>query len=318
MPRFTVDLDVLRHALFDRSLSQVGDSLLQTRVTSPLKISGFTFTPSADFGVRVVNKDANVAFLKYTLSAKSDGKVAFAPASLGTTREVELSDYRIHASSDSAWNALTSDLESPRTLLELDDVKQLKPGEQLTMELGGAFTAAVSFSWSDVLATKLPEILGERFPIAVKLKSGLETTASVKVTDHFSVVISRTPEGHFRFAVKKAASRNHAYGLEVSYGVDVTAMSGIDDVLDAIFEKAPEELEKVRGDIRKRLADAAYVEGRDRLRVRIRTHRRERIASRSSCCSTTRDSPTITRSSSTAISRRSRRRCARTRRRASS
>ncbi|MGZ8780293.1 MAG: hypothetical protein ACXW31_10230, partial [Thermoanaerobaculia bacterium] len=257
MPRFTVDLDVLRHALFDRSLSQVGESLLTTKITSPLKIPGLAFTPSASFAVRVVKKDENVALLKYTLSAKTDGKFAFAPASFDASREVELSDLRVHESTDSAWAALTSDLASPRTLLDLEDVKQLKPGESLTMELGGAFQASVSFSWSDVLATHLPEILGDRFPIAVKLKSGLETKVSVNVTDHFSVVIARTDEGRFRFAVKKAAARNHAYALEVSYGVDVTAMPGIDDVLDAIFEKAPEEAMKLRGEIRKRLAAAA-------------------------------------------------------------
>jgi len=257
MAQFTVDLDVLRHALFERSLSQVGVSLLQTKVTSPVKISGLSFTPSQDFRVRVVNKDVDFAFLQYTLTAKADGKLAFAPASLGATREVELIDSRIHAATADAWSALTSDLTSPRTLLDLDDVKKLKPGESLAMELGGTLSAAVSFSWSDVLATKLPEILGGRFPIAVKLKSGLETTASVKVTDHFSVVLSRTAEGRFRFAVKKAAAKNHTYGLDVSFGAQVTAMAGIDDVLDAIFEKAPEQVEELRDAIRKRLAAAA-------------------------------------------------------------
>ncbi len=257
MPRFTVDLDVLRHALFNRSLSQVGDSLLTAKITSPLKISGIAFTPSTNLAVRVVKKDENIALLKYTLSAKTDGKVAFAPASFGASREVELSDLRVHESTESAWVAVTDDLESPRTLLELEDVKKLKPGESLAMELGGAVQASASFSWSAVLSTHLPEILGESFPIAVKLKSGLETKASVKVTDHFSVVIARTNEGRFRFAVKKAAARNHAYALEVSYGVDVTAMAGIDDVLDAIFEKAPEKAMELRAEIRKRLAAAA-------------------------------------------------------------
>ena len=261
MPRFMVDLDVLRHALFDRSLSQVGESLLQAKITSPLKISGFSFTPNADLAVQVVKKDANVAFLKYTISAKTDGRIAFAPASLGAVHDVELSDSRIHQATDNAWSALTSDLESPRTLLELDDVRQLKPGEMLAMELGGALTADVSFSWSDVLATRLPEILGARFPIVVKLKSGLETTASVKVTDRFSVVISRTSEGHFRFAVKKAAARNHTYALDVSYGVGVSAMSGIDEVLDAIPLNAIPlnaiPIEEARDEIRKRLVDAA-------------------------------------------------------------
>jgi hypothetical protein len=153
MPAFTVDLDVLRDALFERSLSQVGDRLLTAKVTSPLKISGFAFTPAANFAVRVVKENANVAFLNYTLSAKTDGKIAFAPATLGAMREVELTDHRVHAATDDAWSALTSDLASPRTLLDLDDVKKLKPGESLAMELGGALSASVSLSWSDVLAT---------------------------------------------------------------------------------------------------------------------------------------------------------------------
>ena len=257
MPPFTVDLDVLRHALFDRSLSQVGDSLLTAKVTSPLKVSGLALTPATSLVVKVAKKDENVASLEYRLSAKTDGKIAFAPASAGVMRELELTDVRVHPSTAGAWDAVTDDLAAPRTLLDLDDVKKLQPGESLSMELGGALTAAVSFAWSDVLATKLPEILGGRFPIAVRLKSGLEARASVKVTDQFSVVISRTAEGRFRFAVKKAEARNRTYGIEVSYGASVTAMSGIDDVLDAIFEQAPEELEKVRDAIRKRLAEAA-------------------------------------------------------------
>jgi hypothetical protein len=257
MPKFTVDLDVLRHALFDRSLSQVGDSLLTTKVTSPLKVGDLSLTPSASFVVRVTKKDENDASLKYTLSAKTDAKIAFADVKTGVLRDLELTDVRVHRSTEGAWSAVMGDLASPRTLLELDDVRALQPGESLSMELGGAITAAVSFSWSDVLATRLPEILGDRFPVAVKLKSGADTSASIKVTDQFSVVISRTAEGRFRFAVKKAAARTREYGLEVSYGVDVSAMSGIDDVLDAIFASAPEEAAELRTAIRKRLVAAA-------------------------------------------------------------
>ena len=257
MPSFSVDLDVLRHALFDRSLSQAGEDLLQAKITSPLKISGFALTPSTNLMVKIAKKDADVALLEYTLSAKTDGKIAFAPASTGAMREVELTDRRVHAATDGAWNAVKDDLGSPRTLLDLDDVKKLQPGESLSMELGGALTAAVRFAWSDVLAAKLPEILGERLPVAVKLKSGVDATTSVKVTDRFSVTISRTTEGRFRFAVKKARARNREYGLEVSYGVDVSAMPRIDEVLDAIFEEAPEQLDPVRDAIRKRLAKAA-------------------------------------------------------------
>lgn len=293
MPQFSVDVDVLRDALFDRSLSQVGDSLLQTRITSPLRISGWSFTPSASFGVRVFNRaedrdsdavigrdaDSHVPFatqsawLKYTLSAKAEGTAGLAVMAAGASRDVELSDYRIHSATDGAWHALQGDLASPRTLLELEEVRQLAPGEALTMELDGALSASVTFSWADVLSTKLAEVLSEvpaGAPIAVKLASGLETTVSVKVTDQFSTVISRTKENLFRFAVKKAASRSNSYGVEASVGWELSALPAIDEVLDSIMEAliphlAPSEvieqssgaLDELRTSLRNKLAAAA-------------------------------------------------------------
>ena len=88
MPQFTADLDVLRHALFDHSLSQVGESLFHVKVDTPLPIKELVFSPGVD--VRVFNrpedKDADAVFgggeaahipfalqsawLKYTLTAK--------------------------------------------------------------------------------------------------------------------------------------------------------------------------------------------------------------------------------------------------------
>lgn len=255
MPQFAVDLDVLRHALFDHSLSQVGDSLLQAKVTSPLKIAQLAFSPKLDVQVlnRAEDRDADAVFgsgdsahiayatqsawLKYTLTAKAEAKLPILAMQAGGAADVALSDYRRHAATDSAWGALTQDLSAPRTLLELDDVKSLQPGEALAMELGGALTASVSFSWSDLLATKLIDAVSE-LPIAIKLKAGLVAKAAVKLTDQFSVVVSRTLEGRFRFAVKKAASRSHTYGIEVSVGAD----AGATDVAAEIIAQLPNDV----------------------------------------------------------------------------
>ena len=38
MPKLSVDLDVLRHAVLDHALTEVGDSLLQARLSSPVKL----------------------------------------------------------------------------------------------------------------------------------------------------------------------------------------------------------------------------------------------------------------------------------------
>lgn len=255
MPQFSVDLDVLRHALLDHSLSQVGDSLLEAKVTSPLKIAQLAFSPKLDVQVlnRADDRDTDAVFgsgdsahiayatqsawLKYTLTAKAEAKLPISVIKTSGGADVALSDYRRHAATDSAWGAVTQDLSAPRTLLELDDVKALQPGEALAMELGGALTAAVSFSWSDLLATRLVDVVSE-LPIAIKLKSGLVAKASVKLTDHFSIVVSRTLDHRFRFAVTKAVSRSHAYGIEVSVGLD----AGATDVAAEIIAQLPNDV----------------------------------------------------------------------------
>lgn len=278
MPQISADLGVFRHALYGHSLSQVGDSLLQTKLTSPFSITDIQFKPSASLAVRVLNraedKDEDAVFggseaahvpyavqsawLKYTLDAKATAKIGFSPElTAGASHEVALSDYRLHDAADSAWDALTDDLQSPRTLLELSDVRKLKPCEALAMEVGGTLTASVSISWSDVLAAKLPEILGHPAPVSVTLKSGLDTSLAVQVADHFSVVVSRTRDGHYRFAVKKAASRSHTFGVDVAAGMEASALPGIDEVLEAIFANAPSQLDGARDQVRSKLAAAA-------------------------------------------------------------
>ncbi|HEX2060474.1 MAG TPA: hypothetical protein VHK90_07010 [Thermoanaerobaculia bacterium] len=268
MPKFTVDLDVLRHAVKDRVLTQVGDSFLGASITSPVRINDVSFTPTTALAVRVLNRaddkdedavfgthiayDMQSAWVKYKLSAKAGAKV-FAVSASG---DVELGDYRIHAATDKAWDALRGDLAEPRSLLSLDDVRALRPGEALTMELGGALSASVSFAWSDALA-----LSGLLDGIAVKLRSGLETSVSVKVTDRFSVVVSRTPDRHYRIAVKKAQSRDHSFGIEVSFGAEASAMPAIDEVLEPLLDRLAEKSEKARDllakELRKQLTKVA-------------------------------------------------------------
>lgn len=279
------DLDVLRQAVLDHSLAQIGNTPLQTSLTKPLRVGELTFTPTAQMAIRVLNRsddkdddavfgkdeahipfDLQRAWVKYKIALKSDAALAFSALSAKASTDVELSDYRIHDATDGAWNAINADLSSPRTLLALDDVRSLKPGEAMSMELGGALSASVSFSWSDVIASKLGEIVQglARVPIAVKLRAGLDVSANVSVSDQFSVVISRTRDGHFRIAVKKAQSRDHSFGIDVSFGAEVTAVPALDHALDAIFTALDPEGKQeeaaaaaLRSELRTRLVDLA-------------------------------------------------------------
>lgn len=265
MPQFSVDLHVLRDALQSRSLSQAGDSLLRTKVTASSTIGDIEIAPSTDFAVRVFNRpedrdddgvfasgttphiafDLQSAWIKYKLSVGADASMNVSIANAKAGAEIALADYRIHRATDDAFAAMTDDLDSPRSLLSLEDVKKLAPGEALSMEAGGSVRASVTLGWSDILGSKLPELLEElpeRLPIAIKLKSGLSATAAVRVSDRFSIVISRTSDGQFRIAVKKAKSSDHTFGIELEAGLDVSAVKEIEDALapafDALIEKA--------------------------------------------------------------------------------
>ncbi len=266
MPQLSVDLQVLRDALLDRSLSQVGDSLLEAKVTSPITLGDVALTPSTQLAVRVLNrpedKDEDAVFgdghaphiafnlqsawIKYKLSAKAVGATKIAVAAAKAGGDLSLADYRIHRPTERAFAAMTRDLDAPRSLLSLDDVKKLAPGEALALEIGGSLSASVTVAWSDILGAKLPALLSElpeRLPVAVKVKSGLGATASVRVADQFSVVISRTPEGPFRIAVKKARSSDHTFGLELEAGLDASAVQAIVDALEPAFDALVEAAE---------------------------------------------------------------------------
>ena len=250
MSKISVDLDVLRHALRDVPLTRV-DQLLKTSYKTP-EASGEVF-------VRVLNRaddkdddaivgggnsahiafDASSAWVKYKLSAKAGAKITFANGDAKADADIALCDYRIHRPAEGAWDAMREDLSSPRSLLDLDDVQKLQPGEALAMELGGALTTKIALEWSDVVSTSLSDILSE-FPsdiaVAVKLRKGLDVSVTVKVSDQFSVVISRTTAGHYRFAVKKAKSRKGALAFEVGYGAEVSLAPAIEDAVAPIFE----------------------------------------------------------------------------------
>jgi hypothetical protein len=288
MPQVSVDLHVLRDALLDRSLSQVGDSLLQTSVASPVTWVGVPMTPSAQLSVRVFNRpedrdddgvfaametshiafDRQSAWIKYKLSGKLQASPVAGPAAIRAGLEVALTDYRVHRATDRAFAAMVDDLDSPRSLLQLEDVQKLEPGEALQMEIGGSLSATVTATWSDLLGAGVRTLFGslsELTPLAIKLESGLTVTAAAKITDQFSVVISRTADQHYRIAVKKARSRNHTFGLEVGVALELSGVKAVEEALEPAFASLVEaagerkwildQIEGLRKSLRSRLND---------------------------------------------------------------
>src|SRR5688500_9750957 len=102
------ELDVLRRAVLDDRLTQVGDTPLTADVKTPLRIGTLTFTPSAELSVRVFHRaedkdedavfgekahiafDLQSAWVKYKLSVKADGKLALGVIGAKVSGDVQL------------------------------------------------------------------------------------------------------------------------------------------------------------------------------------------------------------------------------------
>lgn len=259
MPRLTVDLDVLRHALLDHSLSQIGDAPLHVKLSSPASIGRLSIAPDAAVSALVFNRpddrddqgvfsadprahipyDQESAWVKTTLQAKASGKAGWGVAASSAGGQLRLSDYRLHAATDGAVRAIRRNLASFRSISRLDDVRKLKPGEALALDLDGNLSISLRLSWSDVIADRLYAILGSvgvRGPVVVKVRHGAEAAATVRLQDQFSVVISRDAQGRFRFAVRKSTSRDHAMKFDVSLGADASGVPVIEAALEPLFE----------------------------------------------------------------------------------
>src|SRR5215212_2365053 len=105
MRPYTLNADLLRHALLGHSLAQVGDSLLEAKVSEPItgRLSVHVFNhPTDKDDDPVFGKNGHIAFdlrsawIKYKLTAKAGAGLAFRPVSARPDAEITLSDYRIH------------------------------------------------------------------------------------------------------------------------------------------------------------------------------------------------------------------------------
>lgn len=259
MPTFDADFDGWRELLSGRALNQVPASLMEAAVKLPLTAGSIRFAPEGRVAVRVFNRpdtrdeegivnsehlpfDLQRTWVRYTLSTKHDGRFAFAGLDAKAGTAIELHDYRAHAATDDAWSTLRDDLAAPRSLLELDDVRRLAPGEALSLDVGGTLASTVDFSLADAVSDHLRELLRDlpRFAgsITLRLHGGLQLEASVRVRDQFTLVISRMTDARFRVAFLKRKSRDRTLAVEVSLGMTLDAVTAIDALVAPLFEAA--------------------------------------------------------------------------------
>ena len=183
------------------------------------------------------------AWLKYSLKGSLKGELSADFGMVGVAvkggRQVSLLDYRLHNATDNVRVALAKDLVAPRSILSLPEVRNLQPGEALSIQVDGNLSAVVKFAWADAFssaATELTKILGSTTPIAIKLSAGLTASVSLDVTDDFAFVVSRTSTNQFRIQVKKARSRGIDIAISAKLGAEFESSQTVQTALQALVE----------------------------------------------------------------------------------
>jgi hypothetical protein len=183
------------------------------------------------------------AWLKYRFRGVLKGDVAaefgLLCVSIRGQREIAFLDYRAHQAQQTALSALVHDLQSPRTILDLDRVRQLEPGDALSMQITGELSASISFTWADAFstaATQLTKALNSTQPIAIKFSAGLTATAGVTASDDFVLTISKTPTAEYRVVVRKGSSRGASFSVEAGVGLQFADGKVVEEALNALVE----------------------------------------------------------------------------------
>lgn len=182
--------------------------------------------------------NAGDVHLKIKASGTAVASATFDPSSIGfalkAKSDISLSEYRLHPGNAIGSVALLEDLAPPRTILRNADVLALKNGEALSMDVEGDFTAALSFSWSDVItsgASQLAMLAGVPLTVAFKVTPSLSVSVPVELSDSLVVTASRNAAGRIRIAVKKGTARS--IGLSVKAGA-IAGIANLDDLAKAV------------------------------------------------------------------------------------
>lgn len=216
-------------------ISLSGPVSLEIAADAAVRLDGFNSAQQADDDGVLGGQNAPVPFdvastwLKYSVAGSARATVSvgagMVAADGSASQKVTVCDYRRHQAADTVVAAVTADIEKPRVIFSIDDIKALGPGDALAFRVAGALNASVTVSWSDVFTSEigsLARLLRAPVPIAIDLDASVTATAAVEVDDEFALTFVRAGAG-YRVFVRKA----HMRSIDATVGV--TARVGLTD-----------------------------------------------------------------------------------------
>ena len=169
-----------------------------------------------------------------------------AEAKAEVAASVCLHSYRRHSSTANLGAAIRTDTRNPRFAFSAPDVKDLRPGEALALEVEGSLEASLTLTWADVLTSHLgalARLVREGEDITFRLGARARVKVAVDIHDHFLLVFSRArvtgglePEETIRFAVKTTDRRAFEAAAAARVGVRIADAGATQEILSSVLD----------------------------------------------------------------------------------
>ena len=183
----------------------------------------------------VLNPTPGKAWVKYALAGGATAKVGsskgYSKIELSAGAKVGLGAYCPAASSATLIQALGGGIPF---VLDVNDVRQLKPGQAAYVAVGGTLSAKLEFNWADVLTgpiTPLQGLISGKNPLnlAVDLKAGF--AVALTISDSFRLVFSGVDGDYVAVALNRASSSAFSVKADVNATVRLEKPDMARDVL---------------------------------------------------------------------------------------
>ena len=180
------------------------------------------------------------AWLKYTLDAEAEATLDTPFFDGEASGSLGLSWYRVHDPTENLGKAVADDLlQPPRFALVEEDVRGLRSGDALALQVRGKLGASFSFKWSDFFASNLSalgELVDDEETFAIRVQSSVGATVSASVEDDFVLVFTRAENDRLRVAVRKANKKSLEATFEAKVEVGFDNPGEVKKVVEGVVE----------------------------------------------------------------------------------
>ena len=199
----------------------------------------------------------NSCWLKYSTSAGIKGSASHSIKEIGFGIDAEvgldLHSYRKHSPTEKISNALKSDLNLSKFIVNKDDILHLKSNEAVAMETKGKLKVSMKINWSDVLSQNMSlfsKLLSVGELLNINIDAELFSSIDVVIEDYYSLIFSGVNDNVLRVSVVKSMNRGLNFSAGATFTSSLSEQEQLEEVsktiLNGIFEYPKEVIENVK------------------------------------------------------------------------